>query len=133
MSAINRLYVCQTCMRDAPLSEAEPTRGQRLGDRVAELLGDLQSGSPINLIRAPCLSGCLSPCNVALRCSGKYSLRFSRLGPDDAESVVAFASAYAESSTGEISEADWPERLRGNRTVNTPPPNILLRKSSQEI
>jgi len=97
---------------------------------VAELLKDLDSVNQINLIRAPCLSGCLSPCNVALRCAGKYSLRFSRLGPDDAESILAFAAAYAQSATGEIPEQGWPAVLRGNRTVNTPPPNILLRRQS---
>ena len=63
---------------------------------------------------------------MALRASGKFNLRFSRLGPDDAAAVLTFARTYLEHPTGDVPEEAWPEALRGKRTVRTPPPHLLL-------
>lgn len=150
--SVHRLYVCTTCVRDLPLAPDEPSRGRRLADALVRALageggedgggdgldrGQSQSRSRgrgrgnsgsggLRLLQVPCLNGCLNPCNVALRASGKYNLRFSRLSPDDAGAVVELARAYAAHPTGDVPEDAWPEALRGKRTVRTPPPHLLL-------
>ena len=113
-------------MRDGPLGSGGRTRGQRLGDEIERCLRARPTKPDLHLIRAPCLNGCPSPCNVSLRCAGKYSLRFSRLDADDAEAIVAFALVYLAHPDGNVSESDWPARLRGKRTVYTPPPHLLF-------
>ena len=143
---IHRLYVCTTCVRDLRLAPGEASRGQRLAGELewrldpisrrpqqedGELSGPGGDGGPragprLHLIKVPCLNGCLNPCNVALRASGKYNLRFSRLEPGDAAAVIDFAGAYLDHPTGDVPEAGWPEALRGKRTVRTPPPHLLL-------
>ena len=128
---IHRLYVCTTCVRDVRLAPGERSRGQRLADEVARRLSDAgkggrAGGSRLRFIGAPCLNGCLRPCTAALRAAGKYNLRFSRLGPGDAAAVLDFADAYLGHPTGDVPEDEWPEALRGKRTVRTPPPHLLL-------
>ena len=141
-STIHRLYVCTTCVRDLRLAPGEPSRGQRLADELERgLYGRDGDGDPegdgdgnggiganprLHFIKVPCLNGCLSPCNVALRASGKFNLRFSRLEPEDARAVLEFARTYVDHPTGDVPEVEWPEALRGKRTVRTPPPHLLL-------
>ena len=135
-STIHRLYVCTTCVRDLRLAPGEPSRGQRLADKVQRCLDGRDAGAGadggigadprLHFIKVPCLNGCLSPCNVALRASGKFNLRFSRLEPDDARAVLAFTRTYLDHPTGDVPEEEWPEALRGRRTVRTPPPHLLL-------
>ena len=127
--SIHRLYVCTTCVRDLRLAPGEPSRGRQLAEAVKrqlELDGDGVGGSALRFLQVPCLNGCLNPCNVALRASGKFNLRFSRLEPDDADSVLELARAYIGHPTGDVPEEEWPEALRGKRTVRTPPPHLLL-------
>ena len=63
---------------------------------------------------------------MALRASVKYNLRFSRLQAGDAAAVLHLARTYLGHPTGDVPEAEWPEALRGKRTVRTPPPHLLL-------
>ena len=130
---IHRLYVCTTCVRDLRLAPGEASRGQRLADELVRGLDDAANGDGgigadprLHFIKVPCLNGCLSPCNVALRASGKFNLRFSRLDPEDAAAVLDFARTYLDHETGDVPEDEWPEALRGRRTVRTPPPHLLL-------
>ena len=134
---IHRLYVCTTCVRDLRPAPGEPSRGQRLAEELERGLdgrdgdgaggsGGIGAGPRLHFIKVPCLNGCLSPCNVALRASGKFNLRFSRLEPGDARAVLAFARTYLDHPTGDVPEEAWPEALRGRRTVRTPPPHLLL-------
>ena len=134
-SAIHRLYVCTTCVRDLRLAPGEPSRGQQLAEELERSLnggegsegdGGIGTDPRLHFIKVPCLNGCLSPCNVALRASGKFNLRFSLMKPDDARAVLAFARIYLDHSTGDVPEEEWPEALRGKRTVRTPPPHLLL-------
>ena len=132
-STIHRLYVCTTCVRDLRLAPGEPSRGQRLADEVQRCLdgrggdGGIGTDPRLHFIKVPCLNGCLSPCNVALRASGKFNLRFSLLMPDDARAVLDFVRTYLDHPTGDVPEVEWPEALLGKRTVRTPPPHLLLR------
>ena len=131
--AVHRLYACITCVRDLRLAPGETSRGQQLTDALERGLLDgrrAEHPAPIpghlHFLKVPCLNGCLGPCNIALRASGKYNLRFSRLEPADAPAVLELARAYLEHPTGDVPEEEWPESLRGKRTVRTPPPHLLL-------
>ncbi len=128
----HRLYICETCVRDAALAPGERTRGQRLAAEVDDLLRHAGLGADFGFLRVPCLSGCRSPCNVALRAPGKYGLRFSRLTPDDAPAVVELATAYVHHPTGNLPESDWPDAMQGKRTVCTPPPRLLLARAPHD-
>ena len=126
MAAV-RLYVCQTCERDGRPEGDGRTRGEHLADAIAAVLKTLgPTGGFVHLVRVPCLNGCPSPCNIALRGSRRYSMRFSRLAIDDAESVVQMSVAYANSETGDLPESQWPAAMQGKRTVHTPPPHLLF-------
>jgi predicted metal-binding protein len=123
------LYVCETCIRDAPVAVGAPTFGRRLADAIEALLADGRDDTrDLQLRRVLCLNGCLSPSNIALRTRGKYTLRFGRLEPADAPAVLDFAARYLASTDGNVPERDWPEALRGKNTVRTPPP----RRSSEK-
>jgi len=128
--ANNRLYICQTCMRDKSLAQGEPSLGRQLADAVASVLSEDDLNQVLSLRRVSCLNGCKSPCNIALRGERKFNLRFSRLHPTDAERVLAIARAYINSATGDVPETDWPAALRGKLTVRTPPPHLLLSESA---
>ncbi|MDJ0957399.1 MAG: DUF1636 domain-containing protein [Arenicellales bacterium] len=119
---MTRLYVCQTCVRDRRLAPDERSQGSLLGDAVDETLGRMGLSSELALRRVNCLNGCLNPCNIALRAPDKYNLRFSRLTPQSAASLVQFAIAYMQSSDGIVPVESWPDELKGNQTVCTPPP-----------
>lgn len=121
----NTLYVCRSCV----WTEAERERdGKRQGTFLLEAVQDVIAREPLpagmSLRAVFCLNGCKSPCNVAFRAPGKEGLRFSRMTPDRADDVVAFARAYWQSADGEVQEDKTPEAMRGKITVRTPPPPI---------
>ena len=117
----NKLYACETCVRDLSLAPGESSRGQQLIDELKRLLQQETTPLDFTFRVVSCLNGCLSPCNVALRCRSKYHLRFSRLNPDDASAIVAFAKVYAASVDGDIDQAQWPPELVDKMTVKIPP------------
>ncbi len=116
--------MCQTCERDAPLAPGEASRGRRLADAVAEALEAHGGAQRLALRRVSCLNGCPSPCNVALRGQGKYRLRLSRMGSEDAPALVALALAYAAHATGDPPRESWPPGLAERLTVRAPPPGL---------
>ncbi len=128
--ANDRLYICQTCMRDKPLAPGEHSLGRQLADAVAEAIAVNGLDATIPLRRVSCLNGCKSHCNVALRGLRKFNLRFSHLRPTDAEAVLAFAKSYVEHETGDVPADQWPETLQDKLTVHTPPPHLLLGKAT---
>lgn len=118
----NRLHICQTCARDAPRAADGRTRGQHL---TAALLAALETHpvrAQLTVRKVPCLSGCLSPCNVSLRAPGKTSVRLSRLAPEHVTAVLAFASLYVESTDGEVDPLRLPVALEGKMTARIPAP-----------
>ena len=123
---IHRLYVCTTCVRDKKLAPSEISLGRQLAEAVECELSQQAPTGEFDFLKVSCLNGCLSPCNMALRCSGKYNLRFSGLTPNDANTVIRMLSMYLEEPLGDPDEARWPARLRGRRTVHTAPPHLLL-------
>ena len=125
---IHRLYVCTTCVRDRRLGPGERSQGARLCDAVEQVLGAAALDGEYDLLRVPCLNGCLRPCNVALRAPGKFNLRFSRITALDALDVVRMLATYLEDPLGDPPDPAWPAGLRGKLTVHTAPPHLLLQR-----
>ena len=73
------------------------------------------------IIGAHCLNGCPSPCNVVLAGHGKTRLRFHRLGPDDAASVLDLALLYYGTVNGDISAERLSSGLGGRLAAAVPP------------
>lgn len=119
--AETRLYVCETCVRDRPVTAEEKTLGRQLADAIAERLraADLPAGIVYRAVL--CLNGCPRPCNVALRGPGKYSLRLGRLTLADVGPIVEFLREYSASPDGDVPPERWPAELREKLTVRTPP------------
>jgi len=120
----NRLHICQTCERDGPLADDGTSRGQRLSARINDALGASDLSEKLVIRKVPCLSGCLNPCNVSFRATGKASVRFGKLTEDQACDVVKFANLYVQSVDGDVDRDRWPESMREKMTARTPaPPN----------
>ena len=115
-------YVCRSCVWTQTARERD---GKRQGTFLLEAVRQLIEADPLpetlNLRAVYCLNGCLSPCNAAFRAAGKHHVRFSRLTPENAADVLAYARAYQASATGEVPEDETPEAMRGKMTVCTPP------------
>jgi predicted metal-binding protein len=115
-------YVCRSCV----WSEAQRERdGKRQGTFLLEAVQEMVDEEPLpaalNVRAVYCLNGCKSPCNVGFRAPGKHHVRFSRLTPENAADVIAYARAYQANPTGDVPEDEAPEAMRGKMTVRTPP------------
>jgi predicted metal-binding protein len=98
------LRICRTCPRYERLPPpGEKTGGLLLVEAVRALAGTWALADKFTILGVHCLSGCPTPCNVVLAASDKPSLRFHRLGPADAASVVELATLYYSASNGELS------------------------------
>jgi predicted metal-binding protein len=117
----DRLYVCETCVRDRPVGAEGLSLGRQLGVEVRRRLAE--QGSAVELVQRTvlCLNGCPKPCTIALRGPGKWTLRLSRLTPADAGRVVELACRYAASPTGDVPPESWPAGLIEKVSVRTPP------------
>ncbi len=118
----DRLHICQTCERDAPSDASGLSRGQRLTDRIVEALNKTEVAQQFAIRKVPCLSGCVNPCNVSFRATGKVSLRFGGLDESLVDDVVAFACLYHDSQDGDVDQGRWPPALREKMTARTPVP-----------
>ena len=116
-----RLYVCETCVRDLAVGPAERTRGRQLADALGDRLKVRGLAARVVQRTVLCLNGCPSPCNVALRAPGKWSLRLGRLTPADAEPIVDLLLEYSSSRDGNIPPERWPPTLREKVTARAPP------------
>lgn len=118
----NRLHICQTCVRDAAVDDSGLSRGQQLSALVVDAVAAAGLSQQLAIRKVPCLSGCVNPCNVSFRASGKASLRFGGLDDSLAGDVVAFARLYIGSNDGDVDESLWPRSLRQKMTARTPVP-----------
>ncbi len=119
--ALDRLFVCVTCVRDTHGAVEDPTRGWRLAEALEGALAEAPDlAMSLSLRRVECLNSCLSPCAVALRCPGKAGHRISRLRPEHAADVMKVAAAYVAAVDGEIPLSNWPEPLQDKRTAHIP-------------
>ena len=116
------LYICRTCPRYERLPPpGEKTRGMKLVEAVRTLAETWALAGKYGIIGAHCLNGCPAPCNVVLAGHGKMRLRFHRLGPDDATSVLDLAFLYYGTVDGNISAERLWSCLGGRLAAAIPP------------
>jgi predicted metal-binding protein len=116
------LYICRTCPRYERLPPpGEKTRGMTLVEAVRTLAERSALAGKYKIVGAHCLNGCPAPCNVVLASYGKTRLRFHRLGPDDAASVLDLALLYYGTVDGDISAGRLPSPLSGRLAAAIPP------------
>ena len=115
-------YICRSCVWSESARERD---GKRQGTFLLEAVQELIEAAPLpktlNLRAVYCLNGCRSPCNVGFRAAGKHHVRFSRLTPENAADVLAYARAYQANAEGDVPEEETPAAMRGKMTVRTPP------------
>ena len=96
------LRICRTCPRyDRLPPPGESTRGLLLVDAIRTLAETWPVAEKFTILGVHCLSGCPTPCNVALAARGKPGLRFHKLDPSDAALVVELATLYYDAPNGE--------------------------------
>ena len=110
------LFVCTTCVRDAP--PVANTQGQRLAAALRTAVDEAE----LTIREVACLNGCRSPCNVALRGGKRWTYRFSRCTLDDVDALLAAARVYWRDARGELQPAVLPAPLREKLSACTPPP-----------
>jgi len=116
------LYVCRSCVWSEAEREQDGKRqGLFLYEAIQALLESQDQPEKTAIRGVFCLNGCKFPCNVSYRSTGKFSLRYNRLTPDNAADVLAALQAYADSKDGDIGDADVPASMRGRLSVRTPP------------
>lgn len=118
-----RLYVCRTCVRDARVAPDAISAGELLATQV--IAAACEFGIEVRVVE--CLNACPSPCNVALRGSGKRTYRFSRVSGDDVPALVDFTRRYIARPDGCLEGNELPAQLGRKLTVNTPSPAALAR------
>jgi predicted metal-binding protein len=92
--AAHSLHVCVTCGHPA-----EPRTGLVLHDRIAALMA---ADEPFALKPVTCLSRCGDGCSAAATAPGKWGYLLSRLTPEHAADLVAYARAYAAAPNGTV-------------------------------
>ena len=115
-------YVCRSCVWSEDQRERDGKRqGMFLLEAVRSLIETEPLPETLALRAVYCLNGCKSPCNVGFRAAGKHHVRFSRLTPENAADVLAYARAYQANAAGAVPEEETPGAMRGKMTVRTPP------------
>ncbi len=113
------IYVCRTCARAAHPGSSEAGAGLRLAEQISAALA--AGGGELDVREVACLNGCLQPCNVALRGSGRNTLRFSHVVEADVPSLIVFSRQYWASAPGQDVSESIPPQLRVKLTVDTAP------------
>ena len=103
------LRVCVTCRwqgRDS-VDGSDVRPGQHLHDLVKARARPDQAGRIHGIV---CLTHCLNACNAVAMQRGKVPLLMTRMAPDAAaaDALLEMLDRFAESATGEVTEADVP-------------------------
>ncbi|GLK67518.1 DUF1636 domain-containing protein [Hansschlegelia plantiphila] len=123
MTAKTTLTVCSTCRPDGA-ADAEPRPGALLGQAVARALDGSDAGLRIEARAIACLSACSRACSASVAAPGKFAYVIGGLEPADAEALIAFATAHAESADGVPPWRARPEKIRKSTVSRTPPPGV---------
>jgi predicted metal-binding protein len=102
------LHVCITCRAGQEASDDVPRPGALLRDALAALGADA-----VELREVACLAACERGCNAAISMPGKWTYFLCGLHAGIAGDVLAYAGAYAASTTGSVMPSKRPESLRG--------------------
>ncbi len=109
-----KLFVCTTCRKAGsdPRPDDEPRDGQMLYDAVSERITALGADAPIEVEPVVCFANCDHGCSAGLIQDGKWAYMVGRIGPDEADDLIAYGAAYANSKTGAVLRSGRPDSLR---------------------
>lgn len=94
------------------------------GEALATLIEAAATGqNAVKTRRVSCLMGCKNACNVAIQGEGKLNYTLGTFTPsaEAAEGIVAYATAHANSDTGQVPYRDWPQAVKGHFVTRHPP------------
>ena len=114
------ITVCDTCR----FSAEEKLSGERTGGEIFhEFIAAAAAGTPVEVRTHSCLMGCARHCNVAISEAGKLSYVLGEFEPtaEAAEALVAYATLFAESETGQVPYKQWPAGVKGHFQARIPP------------
>jgi predicted metal-binding protein len=118
------LAICRTCPRYERAPPDEKTRGAALLDAVKAASRGWPLSDAFLILGVQCLSGCPSPCNIALEAEDKPRVRFRHLGPEHAATVLELATLYYRSVQDRFLDS-LPAEQRGKIGSITPPPAAI--------
>jgi predicted metal-binding protein len=108
------LYVCLSCWREgtAPKPEGVATDGRRLFEAVETLLDKMGTDAPVEAVPMLCFANCEQGCSAAIGAPGKWSYLMGRLGPEHAEDLLTYATAYRKARAGVVLPSGRPSSLQ---------------------
>lgn len=115
------ITICDTCKReDWDAALGQPTDGETFAALIEAAAKDVPN---LRTRRVSCLMGCKNACNVTIQNPQKLSYTLGQFDPeqDAATGIVAYASAHAESETGQVPYREWPQAIKGHFVTRHPP------------
>ncbi|WP_342069911.1 DUF1636 domain-containing protein [Yoonia algicola] len=115
------ITICDTCKQDGwDTGEMTQTDGEALATLVEAAATGLNE---VRTRRVSCLMGCKNACNVAIQSAGKLNYTLGTFTPsaEAAEGIVAYATAHANSDTGQVPYREWPQAVKGHFVTRHPP------------
>lgn len=134
---VTEITVCDCCK--SPLGEPS----DRGGLALLRLVEDALAARPeterrrLRLRRFSCLMNCSRPCSAAIGAArGPAKLAYA-LGalpptPDSAEALIDYALRHAESDSGVVAYAAWPEMVKGRFIARIPPSPEASRDETED-
>lgn len=86
------------------------------GERLAEFVEAACDNAAIKTRRISCLMGCDHACNVSIQARDKIAYTLGEFEPskEAAEGIVAYATAHAQSDSGQVPFRQWPQAIKGH-------------------
>lgn len=116
------LTICSSCNSAPPSASGSfgPSDGERLAAALAAQTGNQRAA--VRIIRQDCLWACQQSCVVFIQEKGKTGYLGGRFeaGAAAAEAILDWVAVYAESATGEVPYAQWPEGMKGHFIARIP-------------
>lgn len=114
------ITICDTCKREGWDAETDPlTDGEKLAALVEAAAG---GAGGVKTRRHSCLMGCNHGCNIAIQADGKLTYVLGRFEPSEeaAQGIVDYATAHADSDSGQVPFRQWPQAVKGHFVSRIP-------------
>jgi predicted metal-binding protein len=116
----NVVFVCTSCDHNKPVSNDRVSEGGSLAIAFVEYLNSRED-IDLAVQKIACLSGCLKPCNVALRGRDRSTFRFSHVTEQNIGAITDFGNLYWGTVDGDVGVEELAQEIRSKLTIHTPP------------
>lgn len=117
------LSVCRTCRPEGAPTEGEPL-GAAVGRAVAAAARERGVEGVVEVKVIGCLSACSRACTASVSGAAKFGYVIGGMTVEDADDLVAFALAHADSADGIPPWRARPERVRKSTVARIPPHGV---------